>query len=219
MKTATPTSQRHFVRVFTAYLESVVLEAANRNEDTILGIDEYINTRRDNVGTRPSCFPLEAGLDIPDDVFYHPTIVELSDCVADLVMIDNDLCSYNREQATGNDGNNLLTVVMHQLNCDLDGAVQWAARYHSEVEARFMDGINRIPSWGIEIDKRINKYVQGLANFPRGHICWSFESNRYFGDKGLEVQKTRFVPLIPKFTRDDNLREHNVVVPMVEIMS
>jgi len=105
---------------------------------------------------------------------------------------------------------------MHQFNLDLDGAMDWVVEYHQEVETRFLDGLKRVPSWGPEIDKNMEEYIYGLANWPRCNDCWNFESGRYFGKHGLEFQKTRWVPLLPKVVDDPNAkaRRENVVVPL-----
>ena len=92
IKTASPTSQRHFIASFTAYLDSAVREAAYRENDTIRTIDSYIQCRRDGVGAKPSFGILELELDLPDEVFYHPVIVELSDHIIDMIFI-NDVSS------------------------------------------------------------------------------------------------------------------------------
>lgn len=89
IKTATPTSQKHMIESFTAYLESVVQQANDRNENIIRSIDAYFENRRQNIGIRPSYVPLELGLDLPDHVFYHPVIEELSYYIADMVILDN----------------------------------------------------------------------------------------------------------------------------------
>ena len=59
------------------------------------------------------------------------------------------------------------------------------------------------------------EYLNGcLANWPRGNTCWHFESQRYFGSKGLEYQKTRWVPLLPKAkaSLQAALRENDVTL-------
>lgn len=211
IETASPTSQRRFLETFIAYLESVVLQAADRDCDAEHTVQTYLAQRRDNIGSYPSYAVLELALDIPDDVFYHPAMNELSLYATEMLIIDNDLVSYNREQASG-DTNNILFVIMRQFNCSLDHAMAWAAAYHSQLEARFMDAFKRMPSWGLEIDSQVEEYCQGIANWPRGNDCWSFESGRYFGDKGREVQKTRCVPLLPKKERDTSLRQQDVVI-------
>ena len=115
---------------------------------------------------------------------------------------EQDLASYNREQAYGNDRHNILTVVMHQHGYDLDEAVKWAFEYHRERKAHFIDKMNRVPSFGSKVDEQIKVYLSGVALMPRSNYCWNFESGRYFGDKGLEIQKTRRVPLLPKVVSD-----------------
>lgn len=177
---------------------------------------QYLINRRENAAIRPGSLPLELDLSIPDEIFYHPVIVELSTCIADLTLVDNDILSYNREQATGNDGHNLLTCVMHELRCDVNSAMEWAAQYHARVESKFIEGLKNLPSWGAEVDTQVTEYLTRIANWPRANYCWSFESHRYFGDKGLEVQRTRRVALLPKIQRDLSHRREQVVVPLVE---
>ena len=89
IKTASPSSQRHFLESFTAYLNSVIQQAADRDNDTIRSIESYFENRRENIGARPSYVPMELDLDLPDEVFYHPVIVELSVHIADLIILDN----------------------------------------------------------------------------------------------------------------------------------
>ncbi|PCH42443.1 hypothetical protein WOLCODRAFT_51150, partial [Wolfiporia cocos MD-104 SS10] len=54
---ATPTSQAHFIESFVVYIESVVVQAADRDNDTVRDIDSYLKIRRDNAGLLPSFFP------------------------------------------------------------------------------------------------------------------------------------------------------------------
>lgn len=88
-KTSTPTSQRHMVESLTAYLESVVQQAADRDSNTFRTVDSYLENRRENIGARPSYVPIELDLNLADEVFYHPVIVELSVYIADLIILDN----------------------------------------------------------------------------------------------------------------------------------
>ena len=204
------------VEAFTDYLRSVITQAEDRDSDTIRTIDTYLQTRRENIGARPSYVPGELHLSIPDEAFYHPVIKELEYLIADLIILDNDIASYNKEQATGDDRHNILTIAMHQFNCDFDAAMDWVANYHKEVETRFLDTLKRVPSWGPEVDRQLAVYIEHLANWPRCNDCWNFESGRYFGNKGLEYQKTRLVPMLPKRPQNPLLRRDQVEVPLVE---
>ncbi|KZT01823.1 terpenoid synthase [Laetiporus sulphureus 93-53] len=217
IKTASLTSQRHFIESFTAYLNSVVVQAVDREQDTISTVEAYLKNRRENIGSRPSFCLIELAMEIPDEAFYHPTMVGLATYITDLLVLDNDIVSYNKEQSVGDDRHNILTIVMRQFNVDLYGAMAWAVQYHEKVEAAFIDGLKRIPSWGEQIDEQVDEYVLGLANWLRANDCWSFESGRYFGNKGLEVQKTRYVPVLPKVKQKSSLHREQVVVPLVDL--
>ena len=94
--------------------------------------------------------------------------------------------------------------------------MEWVARYHEEVEAKFLDGLKRVPSWGKEVDDQVAEYIEHLANWPRCNDCWNFESGRYFGSKGLQIQKTRLVPLLLKRPQNRNLHKEDVVVPLID---
>ena len=93
---------------------------------------------------------------------------------------------------------NVLTIVMRQFCLTLPDAMKWAVAYHEEIKKQFLDAMKRVPTWGNDIDEQIVVYVEHLAGWPRGNDCWNFESERYFGSKGLEVQKTRYVKLLPR---------------------
>ena len=95
--------------------------------------------------------------------------------------------------------------------------MEWIVNFHEEVEAKFLDGLKRLPSFGPEVDKQLHEYIEGLANWPRCNDCWNFESGRYFGTKGREIQKSRYVPLLPKTLPDPTLKKEQVIVPLVDL--
>lgn len=82
------------VETFKAYLESVVEQADDRDNNVIRSIDSYFENRRHNIGVLPSYVPMELDLNLPDHVFYHPVIEELSYYIADLVIVNNVTCSF-----------------------------------------------------------------------------------------------------------------------------
>ncbi|KAH9926487.1 terpenoid synthase [Fomitopsis serialis] len=159
IQACTVTARKHFEEAFTDYLNSIVDQAVDRDNDTF----------RTNIGARPAYIPAIFGIDIPDEAFYHPAVVGLSYLIADILILDNDLASYNKEQATGDDRQNILTVVMHQFGYTLDEALEWVANYHESIEARFLDGLQRLPSFA-------SGYIRAIAIWPRSSDCWNFES-------------------------------------------
>ncbi|TCD63220.1 terpene cyclase [Steccherinum ochraceum] len=219
VKSASAPAQKHMIEAFTDYLNSVVQQAIDRDSDTCNTVEEYLHKRRQNIGIRPSFVPIELGLNLTDDVFYHPVIDQLRLYVGDMVILDNDMASYNKEQAMGDDRYNIITVVMRQFNTDFDGANHWVTKYHDELKANFLRTLTHVPSFGDQDkDAQVQMYLYGLANWPRCNVCWNFESGRYFGSKGLEFQETRMVPLLPKVEEDTKvgLCGEAVVIPLVD---
>lgn len=87
--TASPASQRHMIATIADFLESIVDQAIDRDANRYRTVDQYMERRRRNVGTRPSCVPLELSLNLTDEVFYHPVVEELTDLIVELIIIDN----------------------------------------------------------------------------------------------------------------------------------
>ncbi|KAI0650908.1 terpenoid synthase [Trametes meyenii] len=213
---STSEATAHFLNSFSAYLRSVVCQAEERCEGVSRSIDSYIKIRRENSGGRPSFSPVELRLRIPDEVFYAPSVVELQSCILDMITTINDVLSYNREQATGNDDYNLLTVVMRELSINFDDAIVWVMDYHNAVAKKFIEGLNNLPSFGSHVDAQLQEYLQGIANWPRCVDSWSFESKRYFGEQGLEYQRTRLVPLLQRREPNLELHQEQVQVHLIE---
>jgi len=141
---------------------------------------------------------MEMDLDIPDEVMTHPSLETIRSMAAESLVLANDLYSYNIEQAAGHGGHNIITVVMNEKGVDLDGALDWVAEYHERVLSQFQAQFRSLPSWGPTIDSKVKTYVERLAYFIRGIDCWAFETERYFGTQGREVQNKRVVCLLPK---------------------
>ncbi|KAG2110134.1 hypothetical protein DEU56DRAFT_844248 [Suillus clintonianus] len=97
------------------------------------------------------------GMDLPDEVIYNPVIAELADCIAELMLIDNDMISYNREQARGDENYDLITTVMLELGLDRSG-----------------------------LSTVLRRCLHGMATWARANHCWSYETQRYFGAMGSE---------------------------------
>ncbi|KAG2136542.1 isoprenoid synthase domain-containing protein [Suillus bovinus] len=202
IQSASLSSQRHFLEAFTAYLQGVVGEALDRKQSHRRSFDDYLKLRRCTIGLKPCFFMCEMGMDLPDEVFYHPAIMDLIECITDLVLIDNDMISYNKEQAVGDEDHNMISIIMLELGLDISGAMAWAARYHAKVQKRFIDGRANVPSWGPSIDVLVEEYLEGIAMCPRANHSWCYEVQRYFSSRGLEIQQTGLVTLLPRHNRE-----------------
>ena len=78
-------------------------------------------------------------------------------------------------QARGTDGHNIVTLAMHELDTDLNGALDWVSRYNDDNVEQFMEIFRNLPSWGEPLDAQVGSYVEGLGNYVRAHDSWCFE--------------------------------------------
>lgn len=99
----------------------------------------------------------------------------------------------------------MVTIVMHQFDTDVQGAMDYIGNLHDRLAGAFLLTKDRLPSWGEPIDSHVARYVHGLGNWVRANDQWSFESERYFGTKGLDIMKHRVVKMLPKANRTDGI--------------
>ncbi|KAK3994268.1 terpenoid synthase [Cladorrhinum sp. PSN332] len=208
LKTASLTAQRRFVSSFQRYLDAVVQEASDRDHGSIRSIAEYFIIRRDTIGLLPSLPINEVHFDIPDRVMEHPSVKKLEEVATDMVSIGNDLVSWNREQSRGEEGHNLVTVVVHELGLSVQEAFDWIGRYHDGLMQEFLSLYEDFPTFseeGEQVNREIKEYLDDLGRWVRGNDCWSFESKRYFGNEGRKIQNSRAFELLPKVNVDGSL--------------
>ncbi|KAF8260661.1 terpenoid synthase [Lactarius quietus] len=203
IKVASEATQSRFLKSFAAYVYAVIDEASDRDGGRVRGINDYLELRRLTAAIFASSFPVELGLDIPDEVMTHHAMESLLVMAGDILVLTNDLYSYNIEQAAGHGGHNILTVVMNEKGVDLNGALDWLAEYSGELLSKFQSQYRVLPSWGPGTDPIVAAFVERLAYGIRGYDCWAFEAERYFGTKGPEIQKHRLVTLLPRSNKPD----------------
>ncbi|KAF9472373.1 terpenoid synthase [Pholiota conissans] len=188
----------HFIADFDAYAKSIIQEADDRVNGHIRSVEEYFILRRDTCGGKPSFSFFGLGLFIPKEVFEHPLMISLTESATDLIAMTNDLHSYALEHARGLDGHNVITAIMHEHELDLQGALFWLSGYASKTVSKFLNDRKNLPSWGEKVDIAVEEYINRMARCVRGYDAWSYETNRYYGSNGAQVQKTRRITLKPR---------------------
>ncbi|OSX61033.1 hypothetical protein POSPLADRAFT_1057975 [Postia placenta MAD-698-R-SB12] len=199
IQTASPGAQQRFIETFDMFFQAVTQQAMDRANGVIPDLESYIAIRRDTSGCKPCWALIEYAnnLDLPWEIMDHPIIRGLGEAANDLVTWSNDIFSYNVEQSKG-DTHNMIVVVQNQQGLDLQSAVNFVGDLCKQSIDRFHYLRENLPSWGPELDREVEIYVDGLADWITGSLKWSFESERYFGKAGLEVKKTRVVALLPR---------------------
>ena len=88
---------------------------------------------------------------------------------------------------------------MHNLDIDLDAAVDWLEAEHTRMLNEYLAELRVLPSFGSpEIDARIRRWVDDLALFVRGMTEWHFVAPRYFGRKGRQSGKKAMSLCFPR---------------------
>ncbi len=96
-KTATSTAQKRFVEAFDRYTSSVVQQSLDRTLGQIRDIESYFAVRRRTIGAEPSFVINTIHQNLPDHVLGHRVIERLVGLCTDMLLIGNDLVSFNVE--------------------------------------------------------------------------------------------------------------------------
>ena len=92
----------------------------------------------------------------------------------------------------------MIVILMKYYGMDLQTAVNEVGELCRLTINAFYENKAKIPSFGCsKLDAEVAGYVQGLQDWIVGSLHWSFMSQRYFGIKGAEVKKHRYVELLP----------------------
>lgn len=75
-------------------------------------------------------------------------------------------------QARGDDGHNIVKIVMNEHGTDLRGALNWISRRHDELAAEFLEAYEQLSTTS---NKDLATYIDGLGNWVRANDTWSFE--------------------------------------------
>ncbi|EGN95045.1 hypothetical protein SERLA73DRAFT_61540 [Serpula lacrymans var. lacrymans S7.3] len=191
IQTASHHAQVRFVETMDVYTTAVVQEAEDRRLGKIRGIEDYLTVRRGTAGAYPFFALLELDTDIDENLLNHEAVLELERLAVDFIILGNDMVSYIVERDTGHRVHNIVTNVMHEMHSDIHGAMHWIEMRHASLVERYMKTMKRVPLAGPELER----YVWGVGNWVRAIDCWYFESERYFGKHGLQIQKERWVDL------------------------
>src|SRR5262249_19830217 len=108
----------------------------------------------------------------------------------------NDVYSFDNEQCSG-DCHNLVAVVAINKNVTVQAAMEYAMGMVDSAINRFFEECANVPSFGPEIDPKIQAYIKGVELYLSGSVYWHLESERYFGPRVKHVKDTLMVELRP----------------------
>lgn len=80
---------KHYITGTADYVTSVIQEANDRANGRLRTVENYLVIRRDTCGAKPTFALIEFGLDIPEEVLFHPSVSKLTRGATDLIAVIN----------------------------------------------------------------------------------------------------------------------------------
>ncbi|KAF9061647.1 pentalenene synthase [Rhodocollybia butyracea] len=193
-----PGVRRRFAKTMGDYCNGALAQVCTCSSGQAPSLEETLAMRRQSAGVSPLFALVEYALklDLPDFVFETRSIKEIERVAIDLVLLQNDILSYCKEEREG---------VTHNLvaACRRSGMpAQMAFNYvGSMLISRYRDwylALAELPSWGEQIDYEVQEYIRGVTNVVKANLDWSFHSRRYFGKASEIIRKTWMVAVQPQ---------------------
>ncbi len=160
------------------YLFAQVWEAANREDDVVPVVEDYIFMRR-RTGAMLTVFALidiASGHHLTPDEWRHPDIRAITENANDVVVWDNDLISYAKESDSGNSRNNLVNVLARHRGYSRQGAMEAIGGMRNRAIANMVALRPSLEALGSEA---VRAYVRGLEFWISGSVDYSLTSSRY----------------------------------------
>ncbi|MEV8636364.1 4-epi-cubebol synthase [Streptosporangium sp. NPDC051023] len=160
------------------YLFAQVWEAANREDEVIPPLKDYIFMRR-KTGAMLTVFALidiAGGHRLTPDEWRHPIMRAITESANDVVVWDNDLISYAKESESGNSRNNLVNVLARHRGYSRQAAMEVIGGMRNRAIADMIQLRSALEGFGSEA---VRAYVRGLEFWISGSVDYSLTSSRY----------------------------------------
>lgn len=197
-----PATKNRFLRDFISYLDSLPEEARDRETGRLRDRDEHFDLRRRTGGLLPSFDFIYIPFNLSDEVADHEIVNRMTRVTGDLVIIANDVYSYNVEQAGGQKrvAHNIVDVVLRERQKGVQDAMDVVGAIYRELFISLVDDYNNIPTFDSpEQNEVLREYTLGLLDWVQANVEFSLASQRYFGAKAgsKEIRTNRWVELLP----------------------
>jgi hypothetical protein len=205
LRTSTPVFQRRFLADFKDYVDAVIAEVSDKNEQYTPDVESYVAARRKTGACRTTFDFIEYCdyLDIPDSIYASPLMEQLSDAGNDIITWSNDIYSYNREYWQGIHNYNMVSVIVNQNKATAQEAINATAELYRarvqnfiEIKEQLLESVAESFDDPKVLD-HMTQYVEGLENSLIGCVEFNFASNRYFGEFSEVVRRELVIPFAP----------------------
>ncbi|KAL8663342.1 MAG: hypothetical protein Q9202_003978 [Teloschistes flavicans] len=192
-----PATKRRWLRDFISYLDSLPEEALDRETGRLRNYGEHFDLRRRTGGLLPSFDFIHMPFELPDEMAEHEIVKKMSIVTGDLVIIANDVYSYNVEQSGGQKrvAHNIVDVVLRERQKGVQDAMDVVGSTYRDLFLVLVECYNSLPTFGeADGDEVLREYALGLLDWVEGNVEFSLGSQRYFGTRAgtedLRVDRT-----------------------------
>ncbi|KAJ3935666.1 MAG: isoprenoid synthase domain-containing protein [Lentinula lateritia] len=168
------------------YLQAAAQENHDRKNPSTFTVDSYLAHRRKVVAIHPviAFNRWMSQVKLSPEILQTPAFEGLLESTIDLIALPNDLISYKKEKAQGEDIHNLVSVAMVDpatpvKSGDIQAALDFAGIKISEAYLRFqqckLDAIAQTAPGDFETRSEIMRYVDILLETIDGNIVWQID--------------------------------------------
>ncbi|CZR54145.1 related to pentalenene synthase [Phialocephala subalpina] len=188
--------QRRFADAMEQYCEGIMEHVSDYFEDNIPSLEQYMDVRRRGVGVAPVLTLIECTdeIKIPDKVYNNKHFQELRRVGIDVVLIQNDVLSYAKEQAEGVPHN--LITVLRAKGVLTQRAFDMAAEMLKQCHRDWFLAQAELPHFGEAVDREVQNYIFAIQQVMVASLNWHYKSDRYFGKQKDTVRKTRMIAVL-----------------------
>lgn len=177
---SSPEWRERFIISFEDYSLGCQWEAANRVENTVPALDDYLYHRRQTSALYIFFDFIEFAGDftLPRAVLEDESVMYLKLMANDVCSWFNDILSLEKELQSG-DIHNLVIVLQREKQISVQEAINMAAGFFNDRVSAYIELEASVAHFGGAVDADVERYLTGLRYWMKGNIDWSHESGRY----------------------------------------
>jgi pentalenene synthase len=182
-----PSWRARAARHWRAYLDGYVVEADNRARGRRFHVPDYLRLRALTIGGQPVLDLVEriGRFEVPSRAFTSAHLTTTRRTILELITIQNDIWSLEKEEAIG-DLHNIVLILERERECTRSRAVDLAADLIRQRSEDYLALERALPdlyaALGLDRAERValERYAtDGMRNLARGNYDWSERTGRY----------------------------------------
>ncbi|KAK2729345.1 hypothetical protein CKAH01_10294 [Colletotrichum kahawae] len=177
-----------FKDLFDDYLDGVVEEAGLRGRLPALpSRNEYMAVRQKTIGMYPSIAFLLIKCEVRRELWEEPAMQSLMDMCFRIIINQNDMYSFDKEQAKGEDSHNGVRIMMNEFDIGVQEAMDRLGEETRKLVSHFIDLSENLPITEAMTDcEHQQLLLEGCVSWIIGMDVWSLDvTTRYHGQGGL----------------------------------